>query len=64
MKKWFLKPCPFCGADLAEIIKCGSLGSAEVYAGWCPECGARSGRCGTKAEAADAWNTRESEDNT
>lgn len=58
-----LKNCPFCGSDYAflEIIKCATRGSDEVYAVWCCECGARSGRAATKEEAKEAWNQRNEE---
>jgi len=67
-----LKPCPFCGADVAEICTCEELQACDARCDICPcpktyqvvcswdnyGCGASSGVKDTREEAANAWNHR------
>ena len=51
-----LKPCPFCGGE-AEIISGAS--NRQVFFVTCDTCGAETPWIArTKAEAAEAWNRR------
>lgn len=49
-----LKPCPFCGGE-DNLHTCNTYNHHHVQ---CSNCGARGSRCGTTAEAVEAWNTR------
>ena len=54
-----LKPCPFCGKEVARILTSG-----EQFRVYCPAyasdggCGAGSGYTKTKTEAIAKWNNR------
>ena len=64
-----LKPCPFCGhaGKIKNKQYVTDLGghelTAEIYYGYCSNCGADGpGWFKTKADAAAAWNMRAKED--
>jgi Lar family restriction alleviation protein len=53
-----LKPCPFCGGEVATITEHQGYQDPTIYAGLCKKCRARGPYCHTEAEAIAAWNRR------
>ena len=71
-EQYSLKPCPFCGMDVAIFATCRDLEACASYQRCKSEymvlavcnvnaggCGASSGFRDTCEQAADAWNGRE-----
>lgn len=51
-----LKPCPFCGADDAGMLKAWALN--DIYYVQCYTCGCTTALFDTEEKAAEAWNRR------
>lgn len=60
MRKFKLKPCPFCGSTAVAFQEVGSYenGQPMWYRGVCQHCTAQSQMDGTKEKAVNRWNER------
>lgn len=52
-----LKPCPFCGADVAKVADWSDVDGKEYWV-FCQQCAAATGHCETREGAIEAWNRR------